>query len=56
TTRIDYERYLANSKCKYKLYFNLLHSKIHEHSVNKCNMYNIKRKASLLALTVALKG
>ncbi|KAF1933116.1 uncharacterized protein M421DRAFT_53952, partial [Didymella exigua CBS 183.55] len=41
TTRMDRERFLADSKRKYKLYFNLLHSKMREHSVDERNTYNI---------------
>ncbi|KAF1923325.1 uncharacterized protein M421DRAFT_75718, partial [Didymella exigua CBS 183.55] len=50
TTRIDYERFLANSKRKYKLYFNLLHSKIRKHSVNKRNTYNIDKKGFFISI------
>ncbi|KAF1932450.1 uncharacterized protein M421DRAFT_417164 [Didymella exigua CBS 183.55] len=50
TTRIDRERFLANSKRKYKLYFNLLHSKMREHSVDERNTYNIDKKGFFVSI------
>jgi hypothetical protein len=39
--RIDRERHKADSPFKYKLYFNLLHSKMQEYGVDVENTYNI---------------
>ncbi|KAI1676938.1 Tc5 transposase DNA-binding domain containing protein [Pyrenophora tritici-repentis] len=43
-TGIDRERHLADSKHKYELYFNLLHSKIEEHGIDERNTYNMDEK------------
>lgn len=43
-TGIDRERHLADSKHKYELYFNLLHSKIEEHGIEERNTYNMDEK------------
>jgi hypothetical protein len=51
TTRIDCTRYNANSTAKYKLYFNLLHSKIKKYSVLPTNMYNIDKKGVIIGVT-----
>jgi hypothetical protein len=42
--RIDRERHKADSPSKYKLYFELLHSKMQEHGVNVENTYNMDEK------------
>jgi transposase len=43
-TGIDRERQVADSKHKYELYFNLLHSKMVEHGIDERNTYNMDEK------------
>jgi hypothetical protein len=43
-TGLDRTRSKADSRLKYKLYFDLIHRKIKEYSVEPCNMYNIDEK------------
>ncbi|KAF1923717.1 uncharacterized protein M421DRAFT_74744, partial [Didymella exigua CBS 183.55] len=50
-TSIDYRRHLADNKYKYKLYFNLLHSKMREHGIDKRNTYNIDKKGFYVSIT-----
>ncbi|KAF1922384.1 uncharacterized protein M421DRAFT_78395, partial [Didymella exigua CBS 183.55] len=50
TTRMDCERFSADSKRKYKLYFNLLHSKMRKNSVDKRNTYNIDKKGFFISI------
>ncbi|KAF1925129.1 uncharacterized protein M421DRAFT_424157 [Didymella exigua CBS 183.55] len=50
TTGMDRERFLADSKRKYELYFNLLHSKMREHSVDERNTYNIDEKGFFVSI------
>ena len=47
---MDCERYLADSKRKYKIYFNLLHSKIRKHGFDKHNIYNIDKKGFFVGI------
>ena len=42
--RIDRDRHNADSRFKYKLYFDMLHSKMHEHGVDARNIYNMDEK------------
>jgi hypothetical protein len=41
---IDRDRHKADSRFKYKLYFDMLHSKIQEHGVEPRNTYNMDEK------------
>ncbi|KAF1922314.1 uncharacterized protein M421DRAFT_10665 [Didymella exigua CBS 183.55] len=50
TTGMDRERFLADSKRKYELYFNLLHSKMREHSVDERNTYNMDEKGFFVGI------
>jgi hypothetical protein len=45
--RIDRNRHKADSLYKYKLYFDLLHSKMREHGDDARNTYNMDGRASL---------
>jgi hypothetical protein len=47
---MDRERYLANNKHKYELYFNLLHSKMQEHEIKERNTYNIDKKGFFVSI------
>jgi hypothetical protein len=50
TTEIDCKRHLANSQRKYKLYFNLLHSKMREYGVDERNTYNMDEKGFFVGI------
>ena len=47
---MDRERYFADNKRKYELYFNLLHSKIVEHGIDKRNTYNMDEKGFFVGI------
>jgi hypothetical protein len=47
---IDRTRSKADSHFKYKLYFDLLHCKVTEHSVLPCNTYNMDEKSFLIGI------
>jgi hypothetical protein len=47
---MDRERHLADNKCKYELYFNLLHSKMQEHEIEERNTYNIDKKGFFVSI------
>jgi transposase len=49
-TGIDRERHLADSKHKYELYFNLLHSKMQEHGIDERNTYNMDEKGFFVGI------
>ncbi|RYN60260.1 hypothetical protein AA0118_g6522 [Alternaria tenuissima] len=49
-TGIDRERHVADSKYKYELYFNLLHSKIVEHGIDERNTYNMDEKGFFVGI------
>jgi hypothetical protein len=49
-TGINCERYLADSKYKYELYFNLLHSKMEEHGIDERNTYNMDEKGFFVGI------
>ena len=48
---MDRQRHHADSYYKYKLYFNLLHSKMDEYTIKSWNPYNMDEKGFLLSLT-----
>ncbi|KAF1975868.1 hypothetical protein BU23DRAFT_579057 [Bimuria novae-zelandiae CBS 107.79] len=50
TTTIDRVRHLANSKLKYRLYFELLHRKITKYHLKAQDIYNIDKKGFLISL------
>ncbi|KAF1971181.1 hypothetical protein BU23DRAFT_581726 [Bimuria novae-zelandiae CBS 107.79] len=50
TTAMDRVRYLANSKSKYCLYFELLHQKITKYHLKARDIYNIDKKGFLISL------
>ena len=52
---MDANYYYADSYDKYKLYFNLLHSKIAKPKVDSCHMYNIDKKGFMIGLTARTK-
>jgi hypothetical protein len=47
---MDRERHLANNKRKYKLHFNLLHSKMQEHKIKERNTYNMDEKGFFVSI------
>jgi hypothetical protein len=47
---MDAARYLADSGVKHRLYFNLLHSKIDEYSINIDHVHNMDEKGFLPGL------
>jgi len=51
TSGIDRNRHQADSEYKYKLYFDLLHSKIVEYNIEPRNTYNMDEKGFLLGVT-----
>jgi hypothetical protein len=52
---MDRERHLADSKRKYELYFNLLHSKMREHGVDERNTYNMDEKGFFVGINSRTK-
>ncbi|KAF1967026.1 hypothetical protein BU23DRAFT_484925, partial [Bimuria novae-zelandiae CBS 107.79] len=50
TKGIDSNYYKANSKTKYKAYFNLLYLKIREYNMLLYNTYNINKKGFLISV------
>lgn len=51
TTGLDSNRHKADSEAKYRLYFELLHKKIAEYSIEPQHMYNMDEKGFLLGIT-----
>ncbi|KAF2843923.1 hypothetical protein T440DRAFT_503166, partial [Plenodomus tracheiphilus IPT5] len=51
TTGMDRTRHLADSKSKYELYFELLHQKMAEYSLEPQHTYNMDEKGFLIGLT-----
>jgi hypothetical protein len=49
-TAMDATRHAANSYIKYKLYFNLLYSKMEEHKILPCNSYNMDEKGFMIGV------
>jgi hypothetical protein len=47
TTGIDRNRHQADSETKYRLYFDLLHSKMREYNILPCHTYNMDEKGFL---------
>jgi hypothetical protein len=47
---MDATRYTADLYIKYKLYFDLLHSKIEEHEILPENSYNIDEKGFMIGV------
>jgi hypothetical protein len=47
---MDRTRYAADSKHKYELWFELLHSKIKQHDVQLGNTYNIDEKGFMIGV------
>ncbi|KAF1934453.1 uncharacterized protein M421DRAFT_51288, partial [Didymella exigua CBS 183.55] len=54
-TGMDCRRHLADNKHKYKLYFNLLHSKMREHGIDKRNTYNMDEKGFYVGIAHCTK-
>ena len=52
---IDRVRHQADSKHKYELYFNLLHSKMREYAVEERNTYNMDEKGFFVGITSRTK-
>jgi hypothetical protein len=48
---IDVVCHRADSKCKYELYFDLLHHKIVQYNVWPCNTYNMNEKGFMIGVT-----
>jgi hypothetical protein len=55
TTSMDRTRHEADSKVKYRLYFNLLHQKMRQYNLESRDIYNIDEKGFLISLTGRLK-
>jgi transcriptional regulator with XRE-family HTH domain len=55
TTRIDRNRHQADSETKYRLYFDLLHSKMREYDILPCHIYNMDEKGFLIRVTGRIK-
>ncbi|KAF2035672.1 hypothetical protein EK21DRAFT_54562, partial [Setomelanomma holmii] len=51
TTGMDRVRHQADSEVKYKLYFDLLHSKIDKYQVEPQHMYDMDEKGFLIGVT-----
>jgi hypothetical protein len=47
---MDATRHAANSYIKYKLYFNLLHSKMEEHKILPCNTYDMNEEGFMIGV------
>jgi hypothetical protein len=54
-TGIDRSRHQADSGSKYNLYFELLHNKISQYSIEPCNTYNMDKKGFLLGFVTRSK-
>jgi len=52
---MDSNRYNAESGYKYKLYFDLLHQKINEYSIEPANIYNMDEKGFAIGVLGRLK-
>jgi hypothetical protein len=52
---MDAVRYAADSGLKYKLYYNLLYSKMSEYKVLPCNSYNMDEKGFMIGVTTRSK-
>ncbi|KAF1970550.1 hypothetical protein BU23DRAFT_473710, partial [Bimuria novae-zelandiae CBS 107.79] len=48
TTSIDWQRHIANSSNKYKLYYNALHDKIKFYKIKPTHIYNIDKKSFII--------
>jgi hypothetical protein len=48
---IDRNRHKADTKERYKLYFDMLHSKMQEYNINKRNTYNMDEKGFFVGIT-----
>jgi hypothetical protein len=47
---MDCSRHNADSKLKYALYFDLLHSKMREYNVQPSNCYNMNKKGFMIGV------
>jgi hypothetical protein len=52
---MDRERHLADSKPKYEMYFNLLHSKMQEYGIDERNTYNMDEKGFFVGINSCTK-
>jgi hypothetical protein len=52
---IDRNRFVADSRDKYKLYFKLLHSKIREYNIDPSYIYNMDKKGFLISILARSK-
>jgi hypothetical protein len=50
TSAMNAVRHRADSKLKYKLYFNLLHDKIESYNVLPSNTYNLNKKGFMIGV------
>ena len=48
---MDVLRHQADSQRKYELYFELLHRKIVQYKVERCNTYNMDEKGFMISIT-----
>jgi hypothetical protein len=55
TTNIDRNRHQADSYSKYRLYFDLLHSKMREYNVDARNTYNMDEKGFFVGIATRTK-
>jgi ParB-like chromosome segregation protein Spo0J len=51
TSGMDAVRHKADSKHKYKLYFDLLHQKMQQYDIQQCNSYNMDEKGFMIGVT-----
>jgi hypothetical protein len=55
TSGINSQRHNANSRAKYKLYFNHLHSKMLQYEIQLHNTYNMNEKGFMIGITTRSK-
>jgi uncharacterized protein YndB with AHSA1/START domain len=55
TSGIDSQRHNADSRAKYKLYFNQLHSKMVQYEIQPYNTYNMDEKGFMIGVTTRSK-
>jgi hypothetical protein len=48
---MDAVRHKADSRHKYKLYFDLLHQKMQQYNIQQCHSYNIDEKGFIIDVT-----
>jgi hypothetical protein len=51
TSGMDAVRHKADSRHKYKLYFDLLHQKMQQYNIQQCHSYNMDKKGFMIGVT-----